>query len=122
MSKIYTDYMNRIALTIPDRFIDVKTGESYSVSPKIQEQIEYHTKNNTLIHLIFSALNSYLNTRTAQRVPDEILSELAEIKKMLEQGYIPAQHSSISLPSKEKSAPKDLDIREVEDILEAFGG
>jgi hypothetical protein len=122
MSKTYTDYINHIALTIPERFIDVKTGETYAVLPKIQEQIEYHAENNTLVDLVFSALNSYIITRNTQQVADDIFFELAEIKKLLEQGYMSNQCSSISQSSKEEPAPKSLDIREVEDILEAFGG
>ena len=39
-------------LTIPDKFIEVKTGESYIVSANIHEQIKYHAKNNTLQHLL----------------------------------------------------------------------
>jgi hypothetical protein len=118
MSKTYTDYINQIALTIPERFIDVKTGESYSVSPKIHEQIEYHAENNTLIDLVFSALNSYLMSSKPHLASDDIFYELAEIKKLLENGYKPTQQP----PSKKETDPKDLDIREVEEILEAFGG
>ena len=44
MSKIYTDYINKTALTIPGNFIDVKTGESHIVSSKVQDQIEYHAQ------------------------------------------------------------------------------
>lgn len=118
MSKTYTNYFDRIAITIPDRFIDVKTGESYLVSLKIQEQIEYHEKNNTLMHLVFSALNSYLNSKGANGVSAEILNELSEIKKMIETGYIPIKKSH----KENDLGIKDVDIREVEDVLEAFGG
>ena len=63
MSKIYTDYINRTALTVPDQFIDVKSGETILVSTEIFEQIEYHAENQTLIHLVLSALTSIFSTK-----------------------------------------------------------
>ncbi|MDE3838782.1 hypothetical protein C0966_05230 [Bacillus methanolicus] len=123
MVKTYTDYINKIAISIPDKFIDVKTGETHAVSQKLQEQIEYHANNSTLIHLVFSALDQYLKPKAANGVTEEILLELSEIKRMIENGYIPLNHSPQSFVSKNKDlTPKSVDLKEVEDILEAFGG
>jgi hypothetical protein len=121
MSKMYTDYINRTALTVPDIFIDVKSGETISVSTEIFEQIEYHSENQTLIHLVLSALHQYLQPNQTNRNSNEIFLELAEIKKML-QGY-PTVTARTRLPV--QSVPEeidDLDMKEVEDILEVFGG
>jgi hypothetical protein len=123
MSRIYTDNINKIALSVPDKFIDVKTGETYSVSQKIEEQIKYHANNNTLHHLVFSALNQYLKPKSVNGMTEEILSELSEIKRMIEQGYIPNNDPSKSYFSKDDPFdPKAVDLKEVENILEAFGG
>ena len=86
MSKIYTDYVNKTAITVPETYIDVKTGESHIVSSKIQDQIEYHAQNSTLIHLLFSALTTYLHPRVINGGTEEVLFELSEIKKILQQG------------------------------------
>jgi hypothetical protein len=121
MSKMYTDYINRTALTVPDIFIDVKSGETISVSTEIFEQIQYHSENQTLIHLVLSALHQYLQPNQTNRNSNEIFLELAEIKKML-QGY-PSITARTRLPV--QSVPEeidDLDMKEVEDILEVFGG
>lgn len=122
MSKIYTDYINMTALTIPDKFIDVKTGDSHLVSAKIQEQIEYHTNNNTLIHLVLSALNSYLHPNQLNGGMGEILFELTEIKKMMLQGYNPKSIQTDYHLDTNKIASTDLDMKDLEDILEIFGG
>ncbi|XIH33030.1 hypothetical protein C1N70_12150 [Cytobacillus firmus] len=121
MIRTYTDYVNKTALTIPDQFIDVKTGASVKVSKKLQEQVDYHSNNNTLIHLVLSALNSYLHPKNMNS--DIILSEIHEIKKMIQSGYVPVQTPAF----KEKkilheAIPDEVDIKEVEDVLEAFGG
>lgn len=121
MSKIYTDYINRAALTVPDQFIDVKTGETHVVPSLIFEQLEYHAENQTLIHLILSALNHYLHPNRMNKDSEEILLELAEIKQLLH-GYRP-NSSHVSLPFKQSQPEvKDLDMKEVEDILDVFGG
>ena len=56
MSKIYTDYINKTAITVPETYIDVKTGESHTGTSKIEDQIEYHAQNSTLVHLLFPHL------------------------------------------------------------------
>lgn len=82
MSRMYTDYFNDTVITIPDKFIDVKTGENQVVSQIIQEQIEFHAENNTLLHLVFSALENYLQPEADQPAGlKEIKMELLEIKK-----------------------------------------
>ncbi|RBP96507.1 hypothetical protein DFO70_101319 [Cytobacillus firmus] len=121
MFRTYTDYVNKTALTIPDQFIDVKTGASVKVSKKIEEQVDYHSNNNTLIHLVLSALNSYLHPQNMNS--DIILAEIHEIKKMMQSGYVPVQAPAF----KEKkllheTIPDEVDIKDVEDVLEAFGG
>ena len=121
MSKMYTDYINRTALTVPDQFIDVKSGETISVSTEIFEQIEYHSENQTLIHLVLSALHQYFQPNQMNKSSEEILLQLAEMKQML-QGY-PSLSARTRLPV--QSAPQeieDLDMKEVEDILDVFGG
>ncbi|MBT2690114.1 hypothetical protein J7I93_18255 [Bacillus sp. ISL-47] len=125
MSKTYTDYFNKTAITFTESFIDVKTGNSIPISPKVQEQIEYHSKNQTLNHLILSALHSYLHPRRAAAgSQDLILQEISELKKLIEGGSIsinPAVKKPINTDpyQREKAA---LDLNEVEDVLEAFGG
>ncbi len=94
MSKIYTDYVNKTAISVPETYIDVKTGESHTVSSKVQDQIEYHSQNSTLIHLLFSALTTYLHPRAINGGTEEILFELSEIKKILQQGTYIQNHSN----------------------------
>lgn len=122
MSRIYTDYMNKIALSVPDEFIDVKTGASRPVSLKIQEQIEYHTNNGTLSDLLYSALYHYLKPKARSGMNEEILCELLEIKKMIERGYVPVIPSINPSPANHHPASKAVDLNEVEDVLDAFGG
>ncbi|MBD1381948.1 hypothetical protein [Metabacillus arenae] len=124
MSKTYTDYDNKIVLTIPDEFIDVKTGESHLVSKKIEEQIEYHSENSTLGHLLLSALHYYLNPGSSNRAKtDQILHELSVIKMIMEQGNFQLNHSpKLNRQKENKSTKNAVDIKEVEDVLESFGG
>ncbi|MEC1892251.1 hypothetical protein ACOSZF_12040 [Cytobacillus firmus] len=118
--RTYTDYANKTALTIPDHFIDVKTGNSVKVSQKIQEQVDYHSNNNTLIHLVLSALNSYLHPKNMNS--DIILSEIHEIKKMMQSGYAAGQTPAYKETVFHGSKQDEVDLKEVEDVLEAFGG
>lgn len=122
MSRTYTDYINKIAVTIPDQFIDVKTGVSRFVSLKVQEQIEYHTNNGTLADFIFSALNHYLRPKAGNGMNEEILCELLEIKRMMERGYAPVNHAPKCNPETLPAVSKEVDLEEVEDVLDAFGG
>ncbi|MGI8316900.1 hypothetical protein [Halobacillus mangrovi] len=122
MSRIYSDYFNQTVLTIPDTFIDVKTGETHHVSPKINEEIEYHSMNNTLQHLIFSALHSYFQQKqTNNESTNDLLLELLEIKKMLNHGN--RNSSSVrNKPIENSVTSEKVDLKEIEDLLEAFGG
>lgn len=123
MAEIFTDYINKTILTLPDKFIDVKTGESHIVSQKMQEQIEYHTNNNTLIHLLLSALTNYLHPKLMHGGNEEILFELSEIKKMMQQGYAQKNNFQVSNPTLQRHhAPIDLEMSDIKDVLEAFGG
>lgn len=124
MSKMYTDYTNMTAITIPDKFIDVKTGEPQFITVKMQEQIEYHTHNQTLQHLLLSALNSYLHPKIAHEGTKEILAELSEIKEMIIQNYSFPSNYPIKSPIKhnQKTVSTELNMKHVEDILEVFGG
>lgn len=123
MYETYTDYINKVVLTIPDKFIDVKTGEAHIVSSKIRDEVEYHANNNTLIHLVFSALSSYLQPQTLHESTNEILVELLEIKKMIQSGSIPNKHFQTPLPvNNQQKSSAALEIKEVEEILESFGG
>ena len=120
MFRTYTDYVNKTALTIPDKYIDVKTGETLQISTKVQEQIEYHSKNNTLIHLVLSSLQCYLHPKTINEGSNQtLLNELNEIKNMLQMGYTPVSNKHIA-ENHLKSRP--IDLKEVEDVLDAFGG
>ena len=77
--------------------------------------------NQTLIHLLLSALNTYLHPRTMNGNTEEILLELSEIKQML-QGYHPTT-SKVDVPlNKSQNGTLDIDMNEVEDILDVFGG
>lgn len=126
MSRTYTDYHNKTAITLPETFIDVKTGDSYSVTPKIQEQIEYHAKNSTLIHLVLSALNQYLHPRALHGGTEEILFELSEIKRIMQKGNtfgntFQNHNQVINRPNK-LNASIEVDMKELEEIIDAFGG
>ena len=121
MSNTYTDYVNKVAITVPDRYIDVKTGEAYSVSSKIVDQIEFHAENSSLSHLVLSALHHYLNPKNAGSA--EILQQLADIRSMLENGtYLIQPPVKARTGNEQTDAAKLLNMKEVEDILEAFGG
>lgn len=124
MSNTYTDYVNKIAITVPERYIDVKTGESYSVSPKIVDQIEYHAENSSLGHLVLSALHQYLTPKPVLNGGSaEILQQLADIRSMLENGsYLIQPTVKARTMNEQTDAAKLLNMKEVEDILEAFGG
>ncbi|PAV30534.1 hypothetical protein CIL05_05385 [Virgibacillus profundi] len=124
MSRIYTDYLNETVLTIPDKFIDVKTGESQLISQGVQEQLEYHAENNTLIHLLLSALDEYLHPQTVQSAGSkEIMIELLEIKKMMQRGNLIKNEPRIDFLVNNKTPnSSELDLKDIEELLEAFGG
>lgn len=122
MFRTYTDYVNKTAITIPDNFIDVRTGESIEVLPNIREQIEFHSNNSTLIHLVLTALNSYLQPRSTTNGNSLLLEEIREIKRMMEMGYIPRRSSQMGIGRTPINDKSNLDLNEVEDVLEAFGG
>jgi hypothetical protein len=121
MGETYTDYVNRVAITMPEKYIDIKTGDSHTVSKLIQEQIEYHAHNHTLVHLLFSALDHYFKPAPKSGTNADIMQELEAIKAMLQQGYIPASGVPAAT-AKSQQAPKPLNMRDLNDILEAFGG
>lgn len=124
MSRVYTDYLQETILTLPDKFINVKTGETQPVSPVIQDQIAYHANNNTLIHLVFSALNHYLHPQ--EEIQDagskDIMVELLEIKKLLQQGYYVNNPMVDTSANGKVPVAGELKMEEVKDILEAYGG
>ncbi len=122
MSKLYTDYINRTALTVPTQFIDVKSGETLTVSSEVLEQIEYHAENQTLIHFVLSALTEYLHPKKKNGSNPDILLELTEIKQMLLQEYQKNPTGLSISKQKEQLKSPDLDLKEVEDILDVFGG
>lgn len=123
MSKTYTDYFNKTALTINESFIDVKTGSTIQISSRVREQIEYHSKNQTLNHFILSALHSYLHSRTPAGNNDLILQEIAELRNLIQSGNLTFNTASKRLNAASNQKEKaSLDLNEVEDVLEAFGG
>lgn len=125
MSETYTDYINKTAITLPDTYIDVKTGETFPVSPKIQEEIEYHAYNNTLIHLVLSALDQYLHPKKVKSGgSEEILFELLEIKKMLVNVSTIKDLSSLDLRPRNQQIKHSLELKmeDLNEVLEAFGG
>ncbi|MGP4068535.1 hypothetical protein [Halobacillus sp. B29] len=123
MSRIYRDYFNQTVLTIPDSFIDVKTGETRLVSPSIIEQLEYHSRNNTLQHFMISALTSYLSATPNHQGPaDEVLQELLEIKRMLKAGSSGIHYMDRTSVGSKFTPSREVGAKEIEDVLEAFGG
>ena len=115
-----------MALTVPDEYIDTKTGNTHKISSKVEEQIEFHAQNGSLHHFIFSALHDYVSGRRTgnSNQPSHssfILEELAEIKRMLENGSFLPTDQRISTPLKPKKATS-LSLEEVHDILDSFGG
>ncbi|MGG4169886.1 hypothetical protein ABEW00_20780 [Rossellomorea vietnamensis] len=128
MSRKYSDYFQDTILTIPENFINVKTGETEAVTSKIHEQIAYHSKNNTLSHFIFSALHNYLHhSKTVQvNVASDhaILEELSNLKRLLLQNGYDASKSSneCTIMSRKKQDHTTVGLKEIDDLLEAFGG
>ncbi|RSK27753.1 hypothetical protein EJF36_13200 [Bacillus sp. HMF5848] len=120
---LYTDYINKVVLSIPDSFIDVKTGETVKISPKIKQQIEYHTTNQTLMHLIYSSLNQYFKPRKTNIDSQTILQEIYDLKKLIQQpGYVQNQSEAYSHIKDDTPKDKDLNLDDVCEILEAFSG
>lgn len=123
MSKTYTDYINKTALTINESFIDVKTGSTIQISSKVKEQIEYHSKNQTLSHFILSALHSYMHPRISAGNNDLILQEIAELRNLILDGSYALNNAAKPVPSASLQKKKALlDLNEVKDVLDAFGG
>jgi hypothetical protein len=127
MPKKYTDYFHDTILTIPENFINVKTGETEAITSKIQDQIAYHSKNNTLIHLVFSALHDYFHgTEPVHKnmASDAILEELLELKRMLLQDGYDSSKSLKECPIVSRKEPDHtpVELKDIEDLLEAFGG
>ncbi|WP_394219540.1 dehydrogenase [Halobacillus trueperi] len=122
MSNVYHDYFKQTVLTIPDSFIDIRTGDHHTVSPEMREEIAYHSENNTLNHLIFSALNHYFHKAAAsqQEGTNGVLSELLEIKRLLATGSFQKEGAPSSI--KKPLVSQEMNIQEIEDLLEAFGG
>ncbi|MGR9047470.1 dehydrogenase [Halobacillus faecis] len=122
MSNVYHDYFKETVLTIPDSFIDIKTGDHHAVSDEIKKEISYHSENNTLNHLIFSALNHYFHKAAASQPEgtNGVLSELLEIKRLLAGGSY--QKGNVPLSNKKTTGSQEMDIQEIEELLEAFGG
>ncbi|WP_407271082.1 hypothetical protein [Radiobacillus sp. PE A8.2] len=122
MSTTYTDYIHKVAVTMLEEYIDVRTGETHEVTSIVHDQIAYHAENGTLGHLVFSALHHFLHGKqTSQKKIDEILYQLSDIRAMMDQGYT----TSIRPTGKTTSVQKKIngvDIKEIDDILEAFGG
>ncbi|MDP4171781.1 MAG: hypothetical protein Q8906_14310, partial [Bacillota bacterium] len=82
-----------------------------------------HANNNTLIHLVLSALNSYLHPRSLKGDNEEILFELLEIKKMMQHGtFIKNDSLFLSLANGPQKTSVDLDLNDLEEVLDAFGG
>ncbi|KHE70434.1 hypothetical protein [Halobacillus sp. BBL2006] len=125
MLRTYRDYFNQTVITLPDKFIDVKTGESHEITSKIIEEIEYHSKNNTLQHFILSALHNYLHHQPAKPVDNgntsDLLFELLEIKRMLNLGN---RNNPTGIPATQEKTmtAKKVNLKEIEGLLEAFGG
>ncbi|KAF0817874.1 MULTISPECIES: hypothetical protein [unclassified Cytobacillus] len=123
MSKTYTDSLNKTAITISESFIDVKTGNTITVSPKVVEQIKYHSANQTLMHLLLSALHNYLHPKSAGSSSEVILAEIAELKRLIEGGSITLNRKeNQEYTVKNQTDDADLDLKEVVNVLEAFGG
>ena len=53
---------------------------------------------------------------------DIILSEIHEIKKMMQSGYAAGQTPAYKETVFHGSKQDEVDLKEVEDVLEAFGG
>jgi len=123
MSWKYSDYLNETVLSIPDKFINVKTGESQYIIQRVHEQLAYHSQNNTLIYLILSALDDYLQPQTSRDAgAEKILTELVEIKKLI-LNRSTTNHSIINTNSISKPPRQsNLRLQDIEELIEAFGG
>ncbi|MBM7553116.1 hypothetical protein [Thalassobacillus pellis] len=123
MEETYTDYVNKVAITLPEEYIDIKTGDARVVSEKIQEQLAYHAENNTLIHLLLSALEHYFKPGSTSGVNQAVLQELSAIKWMLQNGNVTVGHSGRqSFQVGERKQVKGVDLEEVAEVIEAYGG
>ncbi|GGA75895.1 hypothetical protein GCM10008025_19440 [Ornithinibacillus halotolerans] len=123
MSWKYSDYLNKTVLSIPDKFINVKTRESQYIIQRVHEQLAYHSQNNTLIYLILSALDDYLQPQTSRDAgAEKILTELVEIKKLI-LNRSTTNHSIINTNSISKPPRQsNLRLQDIEELIEAFGG
>ena len=128
MSKKYADYFQDTILTIPESFVNVKTGETKNITSKVQEQVAYHAKNNTLNHLVFSALHDYLHHSKPVQVNRQsdhaILEELLELKRLLLQNGNDSSNSlkECTIDSRNEHDHTSVRWKEIDDLLEAFGG
>ncbi|UOQ44808.1 hypothetical protein MUN89_02310 [Halobacillus salinarum] len=121
----FIDYVNRAAVPKLEEYIDIKTGDTRQISQEVQDQLDYHAKNSTLIHLLYSALDHYFSKGQPSVSTDhpDIFKELSIIKGLLQQGaYIPAQSRKQGKPSRVTTTPQSLSMEEVEEVLEAFIG
>lgn len=73
MAKPYTNTWINTPFSVPTHFIDVRTGETMPVPPIVMQQIRYHSENQTLLHLVFSALTHYLQSPRKQTNQEAIL-------------------------------------------------
>ncbi|GGH71433.1 hypothetical protein GCM10010978_07360 [Compostibacillus humi] len=122
MQEVYSDYFIDVTIKIPEEFIDVRTGETHPISPEIRDQIAYHAKNNTLIHLLFSALDEYFAPESSHHSDtDGILKELADIKRLLTSRNFSAEPVSGNGTAK-SSQTGQIPMEDVEEIIEAYGG
>ncbi|BAU27854.1 hypothetical protein DFP93_10916 [Aneurinibacillus soli] len=117
MTRLYSE-----SVSIPREYIDVKTGIEHPVSPKVQEQIDYHSRNRTLTHLILSALHEYLEPKLSKGSYDEIMQELLEIKKIMNQGISINSFPNTYRTPNPSSPVTSLDPKDIEELLDAFGG
>ncbi|MFD1017656.1 hypothetical protein [Thalassobacillus hwangdonensis] len=120
MADTYIDYGHKIVLPLPEAYIDIKTGDSREISQEIKDQLTYHADNSTMLHLLCSALDAYFSSGKGESFSD-VMKEISDIRRLLEKGYSPYNSPSNS-STKRNSQSKSLDLSEISDVLEAFGG
>lgn len=121
MAKPYTNTWINTPFSVPTHFIDVRTGETMPVPPIVMQQIRYHSENQTLLHLVLSALTHYLQSPRKQTNQEAILKELAEIKQLLQNPNI-VRTGEWAHPNNIPRSSNRLPNQEIESILEFFGG
>ncbi|EJW14325.1 hypothetical protein M5X00_23265 [Paenibacillus alvei] len=104
------------SFTIPDEYVDIKTGEKSPVRPEMIAFINEHLNNRNLVHALMTCIDSYIDSgkRAAQHqtiagedsILNRIESKLDDLKSKLQSGHF----NISSQPESEISADELTDL------------